>query len=398
MSIRFANGSQEHLTPETIELIRNSVACAVVLLERRERIRFLERVLAEQTTMTRKRFSDLSQLGRQLTGTLDRATTETRHLSRVSDRIREAASGEVAVEVRRVREAFESGRTTTRAEIDSLEREWRGFVDEFLLNNVMPGSRGRIRIRLNDDDEYEAVLRVDNDADLAAIFRLDIPYTSRLAAAVRVRDLVDDLRVGVPHRGWLFGDRVSTRRLGRYWITRVVYTGDATMVSLRAGARRDVGFDLRFSEGGDGVRVRAVGEGDPKLPEHLVTGSEAEHLRELEDVLVGALVPLAEARAQTLAVRVAGTRLDEACADDIAQRIVGSIGALMRGVRRALQHERGGLIDMIERLPPKLQARFEPLGLVPIALPPPPVPHVVTKRPDSFSDIARRWQRPPSAS
>lgn len=399
MSIKFADGSEEHLTPESVGLIRNAVACAVVLFERQERIRFLETLLAEQTSLTKRRFDELSQLGRELTGVLSRATTETEHLGRVSDRIREVTSDEVAVEVRRVRERFETDWRTTKEEIATLTREWQRFVEELVLHNDLPGSRGRIRLDLGEDGSYQALLRVDNDADMTATFRLRIPKRDAFAGLVRVGDVLEQVKVRVPQRSWLLGDRVSKRSLDRYLIKRVVYTGETTLVRLRTGKPDDVGFDLRFARAG-AVVIRAVGFGEPKLGEHVAEDIDAERLRELERELIDMIVPLTHSRAETLAVRLGGATLDAVSPTEVADRIITSVAALMRNVRRVLHDERVGLTEMIGRLPVELQQHFRPLGLVRgQTLPAPPPPLMFnrqrTRRPTTFSELNRGWERRP---
>jgi len=392
MSMKFADGSHTHLTIDTIQLIRDSVACAVVVLERGERIKFLETIRDEQAALTKRRFSDLNTLGRALTNSLtDQVESSTSDLSEVSDRIRQATSDEVAVEVRKVRETFDSELAQSQREINELTLEWHEIVTAFLLENDLPGSRGRISIRLNDAEEYEGFLRVENDTGVTATFRLAIPTASPFTKRLQLSDLVDQLKVRVPHKGWLRGERVAKRNLGRYLITRMVHTRDTTMLRINKRGVRS-GFDLRFSADDPNVSIRAIGlPGDRQLPEHLAVGEDAEQLQELYRVVSEIVDPLSSSRGETRSVRFEGIRLSEMSADLVAQRIIDSIAALMREARRALCDERVQLNKLVQRLPVNVHYRFKSLGLLRPSIPPPPPPRRRYGRPGSFNEINQGW-------
>lgn len=378
-------------TVERRELVTESIACAIEILEAVETVRTLESAIAERTRSADRRYRHIQELGRSLISTLERrGAREAGDLAALADRIRQVASEEVADEVRRIRERFEHDIDSARAEIAACGDRWRATLESLMLRRDLPGSTGRIAIALGDGGDYTARLFVHNDAGLGADIELGIPADSIWAAGVRVGDVAGRLRVAVPSRSWLLRrERVSRKSLMRYTVAGLVHNADGTLLHLRRGALDDDrGFDVHYGANRGEIAVSTTGGAEP-LPDHAASVDDCDALRTLRNALLDHAIPLVDDRRSIRRATLDAVPVDELDSPEvIAARIVRAIADTasesdlsVADVQKQIAHLRG----------PSRRV-FAALGADAASTPPTPVRPSKAR---SASEIDRAWDLTP---
>jgi hypothetical protein len=383
----YADGTPFPLRANFIELLRDSVDCAVELLRIAERAEGARELRAEAERRSCRALENLSDLEAAVS---DAVLGGGPACQRAAERIREAAARAIADEKAVLTQDMVNATAAIDRESSGERAKMLAVLEKLLHKHDLPDTESAIDLELPDDGQrYRGRVLLMTPLDLEALMTLDVPDGHLFAKPLRVAVVCPKLSVELECAGLLSKKARPKRvRLDQYFLTRLAFGAERAVLALRERPDPDSpGFDLVWLPGSrPAVEVRQVledGEAAPAPPQSL-TPEDVARVQGLSNDLRDAALELCSARGRLEQASMESNSVDAGDASELARRLIALLTPYVRDMAHhaaardelALKRDIGGgrreeiyvdkavLIEKIEQLPRSLQQVFDPLELL----------------------------------
>ncbi|HJZ84390.1 MAG TPA: hypothetical protein VKN99_04425 [Polyangia bacterium] len=388
MDYLYADGTRFPLALNFIDVLRDTLDCAVELMTIHQRAQHARDEMAERERFTLHVLENLSDIENAISAAVERAGEVS---ERVRERIREATASIVATEKSSTNALLEQD-TVAAARASAVEREsMLRALERLLRRHDLPDSQMGLNLELPaGEGPYRGRVLVASSLGLDSMLVVDVPPGHRFARPLHVGEVVPGLAVSLELEGGVLSARPRSRRvpLDKLFVTEVGFaTGRVTLGLRKKPESESAGFDFVMTTGQVvGVEVTRIREdGVPTAePAQRLNLDDSRAIERLLEVLREAAFELGRHRGRLEQALLDGAPVDEAeGAAEIARRLVDMLAPYVteiakRGSGRgelALKRDLGGgrreeiyvskatLCERIGQLEPAERAVFDPLGL-----------------------------------
>jgi hypothetical protein len=335
----FGDSSESDLEFDYLAFTREVIDCAVVMAECEVTLGVTvedRRTRERETAATIAAVEELGKRASQLVGPVakDQAGMPVgRCAAAIATAIREAVDRE-SMQVR----------AALAAECDEMDKQdqrqrerAKEVLEKLLRSHDLPGAEKLFEVAWT-TGAVKATLHERTAFGAEALLALEIPASSMFGLDLRVDRIAENVEVYAHETGgWLKkSDKVVAHKLGRYLVTNVLVSADATTVRLRVSPEASaVGFVVTARRNGD-LSIEPTGGGQNR--EVAVDDRSRPGLRLLTDRLEAAARALAEVRSSLLSVELDGKPLSQHDHPRVlAERLITAIAPT---VQRIAQHSR----------------------------------------------------------